>query len=295
MKAHRIRNAIFIVLAWLICVGFSFAQRPIVRVGIGWSENRPETRNIRTTLPCYAKGWDSPEWLAWCERYLELGFDGPWLHNPAGCVAGEDMAFDQFAAAAKVKGLEKIADRKAYRRMLLSFSAAGYHPVSYIGSPQTISATRVDPELFVEVEHLLAGNGRIAFDAAWLGQSDTTYGLMSAISWADKGSAPCLCEAIPAITKSEFYCFDLVVTDQNLQANYIDGSDPSLPKITDERFPAGVRVYVLYGWRYQDWDSLHNHLLMLRRVAPACKWVPVVGWAMIERTKAAGNKDWSLK
>lgn len=95
---------------------------------IGWSANNPATRNIYDALA--KNGWK--KWVdAEIKPAIDAGFRRFFLHNPAGCLANENMQPDQFIYAENA-GLTFIT--KEFVSAWRPITAQGIEVISYQGA-----------------------------------------------------------------------------------------------------------------------------------------------------------------
>lgn len=260
----------------------------VVRIPIGHSANNAATRNISTSFACYSHGWDSAEWLQFCLQYKRLGFNILWPHNPHG--ADVPMSFDQQRRAAAVLGLEKIADRAAYRRMIYKLSQHGMKVISYIGSPHMMSEKpeQIEEWWYGQVDHLLVGDARICFDAAsWNDTNRVTYDFLMGLEYADKGSSPCIVESISE-RGSDCWRWDQCALYPTLVNRCIDRPDGRWPKLWDDEFPK-VRIYVIWQSSATPLSEIRENLAYLREKGPGIKFIPCVHWYAIDKAVKAGE------
>lgn len=103
-------------------------MKPVVGAyTIGWSANNPATRNIYDALA--KNGWQ--KWVdTEIKPAIDAGFTRFFLHNPGGCLAGEDMQPDQFIYAENA-GLTFIT--KEFVSAWRPITAQGIEVISYQG------------------------------------------------------------------------------------------------------------------------------------------------------------------
>lgn len=273
--------------------------RPLAYIPVGWSSADPATRYIATYYPFLRGGWMADAWLDWLQRYATNNVAGVLLHNPGGCdndVPDWTMRFNQFRLAADA-GLDEIADKDEYRKLIRWCQSNGLEFISYVGSPHTmpVGAPKILTEAVLrENEHCLAYHGRIAFDAAYtehVAPNDVTFALCEAYSWADKGSTPVIVEAIAPRapeTQARFLKYDQAIVYDLLMERHVKGiHGDQWPRVWESDFPIGT-VYVLFQSQHLTWADLQAKWNELKRYSSPARFVPVVCFPILDRQIEAG-------